>query len=877
MLFTIFQLLICLLFFGTVTAIFKSSIWTKVMSLLGGAFLAFQTSSLILGNAFIDYKYYAHLKVDTAADVGAFFWKQNLISLLAFILSTYIIYRLGKMIHQKVKSHLLKAGMILMPILGMSMSGGIVSNLSSLSSLHYAKEQDFEAALTALDYQNYISKDQLNATKGKNIIVIFMESVEAGYLQDNLAHLTPNLRSLSKEMIYYPMTQVEGGDYTIGGIYTYFTGIPMYFKQHGNDVFSNVIDHKITSVPNVLSKAGYEQIYLAGHPEFAGADVMMDKMQIKVKSEKDYDKKYSLETWGLHDKDLFQLAKQELDSLLVSNNPFALYLSTISTHSTDGVIDWRIKKEMPEQKSNLELMVSAIDHHIGDLIQYLKSKDQLDNTAIFIMPDHLLMGKASRVLKDFEDPRELFVLTNLASPLYENGTPILQIDVPNLILSASDVKHNATFLSGIITTDKLKYLQDNRTKLLQLNEASLTRIKLPTTFSSQSASKVPKIALFPDKIQLMSNSWFGDNNGKQSYACFGEECLTIKRGVNIVSKRNRLFNVENFDTYEDKGQVLDLLSYLEDVKSEDKDYYLIVHDSAGELIKEQKEKFQKLGFNKLGNLSNQQAYLGYKSNGFISEKTGRKVVKESFPLEQLSPFRSKETIKLDAKDLTKFIAHAGGIIEGRTYTNSLEALESSYNKGFRLFELDIIKTSDGHFVAAHDWNQWKEQQGRPDIPTLDTFMMLKIHSKYTPMDMKAINNWFRNHRDAILVTDKINEPKEFVRQFVDRSRLMMELFTFEAIKEAKTLDIKDILLSEGIWDQLGNDKIKGMKDRGLQSMAISIRTINGQRALFQEMKEAGLRIYAFHIGNDGLKDEAYMARSGLDYCYGLYADDWQFK
>src|SRR5690625_6358053 len=41
------------------------------------------------------------------------------------------------------------------------------------------------------------------------------------------------------------------------------------------------------------------------------------------------------------------------------------------------------------------------------------------------------------------------------------------------------------------------------------------------------------------------------------------------------------------------------------------------------------------------------------------------------------------------------IAHAGGAIEGFNYTNSLEALNHAYDQGVRLFEMDILETSDG--------------------------------------------------------------------------------------------------------------------------------------------------------------------------------------
>ena len=51
------------------------------------------------------------------------------------------------------------------------------------------------------------------------------------------------------------------------------------------------------------------------------------------------------------------------------------------------------------------------------------------------------------------------------------------------------------------------------------------------------------------------------------------------------------------------------------------------------------------------------------------------------------------------------ILHAGGVTpEGVTGSNSLEALEHSYENGFRLLELDFSWTCDGELVCVHDWN-----------------------------------------------------------------------------------------------------------------------------------------------------------------------------
>lgn len=46
------------------------------------------------------------------------------------------------------------------------------------------------------------------------------------------------------------------------------------------------------------------------------------------------------------------------------------------------------------------------------------------------------------------------------------------------------------------------------------------------------------------------------------------------------------------------------------------------------------------------------------------------------------------------------IAHAGGGINGLSYSNSIEALDLNYDKGFRIFELDFSWTSEGQSVFA---------------------------------------------------------------------------------------------------------------------------------------------------------------------------------
>jgi hypothetical protein len=48
------------------------------------------------------------------------------------------------------------------------------------------------------------------------------------------------------------------------------------------------------------------------------------------------------------------------------------------------------------------------------------------------------------------------------------------------------------------------------------------------------------------------------------------------------------------------------------------------------------------------------------------------------------------------------IAHAGGAIGHLAVTNSYNALNFNFDRGFRYFELDFSLTRDGNYVCLHD-------------------------------------------------------------------------------------------------------------------------------------------------------------------------------
>jgi hypothetical protein len=844
-----------------------------LLSSLFAIFLGFQVISIMMGNSLIDYKFYAHINFGMAADSTGFFIKQVLFGVLMLFLVMFSYHKVVSKPIKKTKQWILGGLILFSCSIFLMMPKGVFYNLKEIQSIHFAKKQQFNKALESLGIEDYTKKNALKVSGGENIVVIALESVEAAFLKDNLAKLTPNLRKLKEDFNFHRMMQIEGASYTIGAQYTYLTGIPMYFKNHGNDVFQNTYNSNIVTIADVLLKGGYDLKYLMGNPGFTGADNMLKIMGFDVRSEEQYPQ-YKINTWGLHDLDLFKIARSELDSLYDTEDKFAYFISTISTHSDDGVFDSRIAQEFPTQKSQLELMVNAVDDHVNDLVEFILSKDP--NTAIYILPDHRLMGSLARILTDFEHPRDLFLMSNKESPSYPNGQMINQVDVPKLILEGAQVEHNMSFLTDVIKGDKKQFVEKNKTKILQLNEASVIR---DNSVKKEEVVKEFDTELNEDEIYCLSNAWMEGNQGSKSLIAVDTSRFQVSRGVNVLSYVNETYSVRSFDTFQSDSTVVELLTFLKKLRKQNDSHYLLVHDTAGKEIKNHKEAFMKLGFHKLGHLDNHRSYIAEVVDGFVSERQGYRMLEIRMLKSSALSIRNDEEIIEQAKDPNRFIAHAGGAIDGRTYTNCKEALDLSYKNGFRLFELDIIKTKDGQFVAAHDWNQWRDKNGfAGKVPVdLKTFLSTKIEKHYTPMDMKAINQWFGDHKDAILVTDKVREAKQFIEQFIDKDRLMMELFSFEAMDEAIALGIKEAILTEARYDYLGDDKLKGLKDRGYTAMAVSIRTILKKKEFYKKAKAAGIKIYAFHIGSDEMIDEGFMARIGLDLCYGLYADYWLFN
>jgi FG-GAP-like repeat len=121
-----------------------------------------------------------------------------------------------------------------------------------------------------------------------------------------------------------------------------------------------------------------------------------------------------------------------------------------------------------------------------------------------------------------------------------------------------------------------------------------------------------------------------------------------------------------------------------------------------------------------------------------------------------------------------FVAHAFGAVDGHTYTNSLEAFQRNYGRGFRVFEVDVVRLKDGTALLAHSGLEENYGLNKPFREA--TWAELAGHrylGRYTILRSQDLVGLLRDHPDAYAILDSkwsaVEIYRTFVRQAPERS------------------------------------------------------------------------------------------------------------
>jgi glycerophosphoryl diester phosphodiesterase len=101
-----------------------------------------------------------------------------------------------------------------------------------------------------------------------------------------------------------------------------------------------------------------------------------------------------------------------------------------------------------------------------------------------------------------------------------------------------------------------------------------------------------------------------------------------------------------------------------------------------------------------------------------------------------------------------FVAHAFGAIDGHLYSNSLEAFQRNYARGFRVFECDLVRLADGTALVAHDGLEANYGLNKPfSEATWANLAGHKYLGRYTILRAQELAGLLRDNPDMYVILD----------------------------------------------------------------------------------------------------------------------------
>lgn len=221
------------------------------------------------------------------------------------------------------------------------------------------------------------------------------------------------------------------------------------------------------------------------------------------------------------------------------------------------------------------------------------------------------------------------------------------------------------------------------------------------------------------------------------------------------------------------------------------------------------------------------------------------------------------------------IAHAGGAIDKMTYTNSLEALNANYDKGFRFFEIDFSWTSDAELVAIHDWKgalqaNFLESDSYLTALKKSEFLELRMKSGLTQLSLENVLRWAKTKNDAHIVTDlksdNIKALLEIKKKFAEwKQHVIPQTYNYSEYREALSLGFPRVILT--IY-RMRIDPAE-LLDFALQEapFAVTMPWQVAETGLAYQLYRNNIRVYA-HTVND-FNHFLNLRRLGV---FGIYTD-----
>lgn len=242
----------------------------------------------------------------------------------------------------------------------------------------------------------------------RNLIYIMLESMECTYADTKAGgnitdNFIPELKKLAEDNVNFSNTKDFGGALSYSG--TTWTSaamvaqtsgmlikVPIAGETYGGE---NSFMPGVTTLAEILKKEGYNQTLLVGSDaDFGGRKTYfcehgdMNIVDINSLKEENRLPKDYRQWWGFEDDKLFDFAKEEIEKLYQSGQPFNFTMLTADTHFPDGYECNDCRNKWDNQYANV---LSCSSKRVLNFVQWIKEQPFYENTTIVICGDHLTM------------------------------------------------------------------------------------------------------------------------------------------------------------------------------------------------------------------------------------------------------------------------------------------------------------------------------------------------------------------------------------------------------------------------------------------------------------------------------------------------------
>lgn len=254
-----------------------------------------------------------------------------------------------------------------------------------------------------------------------------------------------------------------------------------------------------------------------------------------------------------------------------------------------------------------------------------------------------------------------------------------------------------------------------------------------------------------------------------------------------------------------------------------------------------------------------------------------------------------------------FISHAGGGIDGKSYSNSIQAWELSYERGNRLFDADLAFTSDGVLVLRHGWNDNLGQNiaikdGNPpyidrngqiryldyssERMNFDSFMNTKVYHKYDPMSCMDMFNFMIEHDDVYVMCDMKDDLSDsyqyLVQTAIDKGmpelldRIVVSIYNYDDLQTINNIyKFEEIMIRQYINSpHKYSELLQICKENDIHAVSISACYADDEG--ISQLANHNIHIYVAIC--DYISDMQVYTELGINGAVSnfLYEDDWKY-